>query len=143
MNSVAQQNKVTDLRLKMKSTLYRDPTFVSLLEESIKRAFPIYNSDYNYDTNAFQIIIDKNQCETIPGFEHKKEFYTNFILRSYLTTLHVANTSFYKLYPDNPDRREMSNLISEILIRCKDGSISAYNLFDVTVILDNVVMFYL
>lgn len=137
MNTVAQQDKITELRLKLKATIYNDSCFLNRFDVAIKEMIPTFTIHHSPVTNAIEIVIDRNTCSGIESFTHKKEFYMCKIADALMKAISAAHIKCQSCH----EIAETGVIVDYLNYRRLGGSI--YNLFDMTVILDNTIVVYL
>lgn len=137
-NTFAEQDTVTELRKKLRNTIYQDFRFGEHLKTAISNRIPLFRYSYDYNNSIVNITINKSVCESVPGFMHKKEFYMPLIHDALVSTYYtMLNT--YSIDQSTPDNLK---IIEDTIYACKN-TICSYMMLDVTAILDNTIVLYL
>lgn len=137
-NTFAEQDTVTELRKKLRNTIYQDFRFGNQLSMAIGNHIPLFRYHYDYNNSVVNLTIDKNACESIPGFVHKKEFYMSLIHDALISTYYTM-LGIYAMDQSDSDNLK---IVEDTIYACKN-TICSYMMLDITAILDNTIVVYL
>lgn len=141
-NSVLLKDNIADLKIGLYTWIYSDPRFFQIFHGYMTDSgIPILEFTPNLTGRTISIVINRNRCSDIPGFSHKKEYYTPIINIRYVETL-MMMSSIYRTENQKEKAFEI-NFIDDILAKCRNGNADSFLLFDVTPILDNTILIYL
>lgn len=138
-NSVLLKDAIASIRIGLNDRIYTDEDFFKQFIQHISGHIVIVDYTHDQLRRTISITINKNLCGEIPEFSHKKEFYASIINDAYVQALNDMIT----LYARRRDKVESTNFINDILAKCANRNIDSFLLFDVTPILDNVILIHL
>lgn len=137
-NTFAEQDTITELRKRLRNTIYQDFKFGEQLNNAIRTRIPLFRYNYDYNNSIVNITIDKSACESIPGFVHKKEFYMSLIHDALISTYYTM----LNVYSTDQSASDNIKIIEDTIYAC-NNTICSYMMLDVTAILDNTIVLYL
>lgn len=133
INGATLQDKVTTLRLRLQNEIYNHPVFQNIFETQLKSVLQVYQYEFFVETNTVKITVNKNNYMDTVGYAHDKAYYSTFVNNALMASL----TQYGIINPSN------SEAIDIVMKLCTDVPGASYKLFDVTPILNNIIMIYL